>query len=112
MMIKALIYIGVTAAALLLIAQYVPGIAVGSFYTALVVAVLWGIIGWTLKPLLNILALPINLITLGLFSFIINALLFWLLATFVAGFSVAGFVPALIGSLLLSVVGWALHAVL
>lgn len=111
-MIKALIYIGVTAAALLLIAEYVPGIAVGSFYTALVVAVLWGIIGWTLKPLLNILALPINILTFGLFSFIINALLFWLLATFVSGFTVDGFIPALIGSLVLSAVGWGLHAAL
>lgn len=112
MMIKALIHIGVIAGTLLLISQYVPGIAVSSIYTALIVAILWGVIGWTLKPLLNIVALPINLLTLGLFSFIINALLFWFLSTFISGFSVDGFLPALEGSFLLSVVAWALHAAL
>jgi len=108
---KAILYVLAYAAALLVISNYVPGISVASFYTALVVGILWGILSFTLKPLLNILALPLNLITLGLFSFVINALLFWLLATFVAGFSVAGFIPALVGSVILSAVAWALHAV-
>lgn len=112
MLVKILIYIVAYAAALLLISEYVPGIVVANYYTAFVVAVLWGIIGSTLKPILNLLALPINILTFGLFSFIINALLFWLLATFVAGFTVAGFVPALVGSLALMVVAWALHALL
>ena|SRR5487761_2201721 len=112
MLLKILIRILATAAALLLIGQYVPGIAISSFYTALVVAVLWGIIGLTIKPVLTILTLPITIITFGLFSFILNALLFWFLATFIAGFAVAGFIPALVGSFLLTVVSWALHAAL
>ncbi len=112
MLFRIIVHIVAYAAALLLISQYVPGIEVASTYTAVVVAVLWGIIGWTLKPALNLLALPINILTFGLFSFIINALLFWLLATFVQGFSLDGFVPALIGSLALTLVNWALHAVL
>ncbi len=111
-MIKILIRILVIAAALLLIANYVPGIAVQSFYTALIVAIVWGIFGLTVRPILNLLALPINLITFGLFSFIINALLFWFIATFVAGFSVAGFIPALEGSVILTLVGWVLHLAL
>jgi putative membrane protein len=110
MLIKMVVFLLAYAGALLLIDAYVPGIEVGSFYTALIVAVLWGVLGWTLKPLLNLLALPINILTFGLFSFVISALLFWFLATFVSGFTVAGFVPALIGSLALTAVGWALHA--
>lgn len=109
---KALIRVLATAATLLLLSRAGVGITVDTLYTALVVAVLWGIIGLTVKPVLNLLALPINIITFGLFSFIINALLFWLLATFVAGFHVSGFIAALLGSLVLSVVAWALHAAL
>ena len=111
-MIKILIKILVTAAALLLIAQYVPGITVASFYTALVVAVIWGILGLTVRPVLKLLTLPINIITFGLFSLVLNALLFWFLSTFIKGFVVAGFVPALIGTVILSIVAWALHAAL
>ena len=111
-MIKILIRILATAVALLFIANYIPGIAVASFTTAVIVALLWGIMGLTVRPVLGLLTLPINLITLGLFSFVLNAILFWLLAAFVPGFSVAGFVPALEGSVLLMVVAWALHAAL
>jgi len=109
MLMRALIHVVVIAAALLLIAQAVPGIAIASPYTAVVVAVIWGLFGLTVRPLLNLLALPINILTLGLFSFVINALLFWFIASFVQGFSVAGFIPALEGSVLLTVVSWALH---
>ena len=108
---KALIYVFTIAVTLLLVSHYVPGILVESFYTALIVAVIWGILGLTVRPVLRILTLPINILTLGLFSFILNALLFWFLATFVAGFHVYGFVPALEGSFILAVVAWVLHAV-
>src|ERR1700690_1638825 len=111
-MIKILIKVLVTALALLLIAQYVPGITIASFYTALIVAVIWGILGLTVRPVLKLLTLPINIITFGLFSLVLNALLFWFLATFIAGFSVTGFIPALIGTVILSIVAWALHAAL
>lgn len=100
------------AAALLLIAHVVQGISISNFYIALIVAMLWGLISVTLKPVLMLLTLPINLLTLGLFTFVLNALLFWFLASFVAGFSVAGFIPALEGSVLLTLVGWTLHAIL
>ena len=109
--LKAAIRLLVVACALLLIAAYVPGIQIESIYTAFVVAVLWGIISLLFKPVLNLLTLPINILTLGLFSLVVNALLFWLLATFVQGFSVSGFLPAVAGSLLLSVVIWVLHKV-
>ena len=109
---KTLLHILATAAALLLISQFVPGITVDNFYTALIVAILWGIISLTIRPLINLLTLPINLITFGLFSFVINALLFWFLASFVEGFAVAGFIPALVGSLILSVISWIVHTML
>lgn len=111
-MLKILLRILATAGALLLIANFLPGISVASAYTALVVAILWGIMSVTLRPVLTLLTLPINLLTLGLFSFVLNALLFWLLSTFVAGFHVAGFLPALEGSVLLAAVSWALRAAL
>jgi putative membrane protein len=111
-MIKVLIRILVIAGALLVLPQFISGITVASLYTALIVAVLWGLIMLLVKPVLALLTLPINLLTLGLFSFVLNALLFWFLATFVAGFAVAGFIPALLGSLVLTVIGWLLHALL
>ena len=111
-MIKMLIKVLATAGTLLLIANYIPGITVSSFTIAVIVAILWGIIGLTVRPVLNLLTLPINLLTFGLFSFILNALLFWILAAFVPGFSVAGFVPALEGSVILMIVAWALHSIL
>jgi putative membrane protein len=109
-MIKILIRVLVTAATVYLLSQYVDGIHVDSFYTAFIVAIIWGIMGLTVLPVLKLLTLPITLITFGLFSLILNALMFWLLATFIKGFEVAGFVPALIGTVILSVVAWAMHA--
>jgi putative membrane protein len=107
---KALIYVFTIAVTLLLISQYVPGILVQSFYTAVIVAIIWGILGLTIRPILKILTFPINLLTFGLFSFVLNALIFWFLATFIAGFHVYSFVAALEGSVILAVVGWAVHA--
>lgn len=109
---RALIRVLAVAGTLLLINEYVPGIEVASFYTALIVSVIWGIFGLTIKPILTILTLPITIITFGLFSFILNALLFWFLASFVQGFAVDGFVPALIGSAILAAVSWVLNKVL
>ncbi|HVU79862.1 MAG TPA: phage holin family protein [Candidatus Paceibacterota bacterium] len=109
-MMKILLRVLATAAAILLIANFVPGIAVADFTTALLAAVVWGIMGLTIRPLIGLLTLPINILTLGLFSFVLNALMFWLLAAFVPGFTVAGFIPALEGSVLLTIVAWALHA--
>ena len=85
-----------------LTAHFVPGISVASPYTAFVLALLWGIVNITLKPLLVLLTLPVNLITLGLFTLVINALLFWLLSTIVKGFEVESFSAAFIGSLIVS----------
>ena len=107
---KILVHVLGTALALLVISNLGIGITVASFYTALIVAILWGVIVLVVRPVLGLLTLPINILTLGLFSFVLNALLFWFVATFVEGFSVDGFLPALIGSVILSAVSWLIHA--
>ena len=99
------------ALAVLAAAYLVPGFHVADFYVALIVAVLLGIIGVTLKPILVILTLPITLLTFGLFSFVINAGILWFVASFVDGFDIDTFFAALLGSLVVSIVQWALHRI-
>ncbi|MFA5070521.1 MAG: phage holin family protein [Patescibacteria group bacterium] len=98
LVINALIIIGIT--------YLVPGISVSSFYAALLVAVILGLINAIIRPLIIILTLPVNILSLGFFTLIINALLFWLVATIVKGFSVEGFMPAFWGALLLWLASW------
>ena len=87
--------------------QYVvPGIHVNTFLTAVVVAAILAFINTIIKPIISILTLPINILTLGIFSLVINALFFWGVAYIVAGFSVANFTAAFWGSLIVSVINW------
>jgi putative membrane protein len=109
MLLRALIRVLVTALTLIIITNYVPGIHVDGFYTAVVIAIIWGIFSITVRPILTILTLPINIITFGLFSFVLNALIFWGMASFIKGFEVHGFIAALIGSVIISAVSWILH---
>lgn len=95
-----------TILALLLVSNFVPGIEVSGFYIALIVAVVLGVINLIVKPILILLTLPINLLTLGLFTFVINAFLFWFVSTFIEGFTVDGFVPAFIGAFIIAAVHW------
>lgn len=92
--------------ALYLAAYLIPGFTVESFYIASIVALLLGVLNITLKPILVLLTLPLNIITLGLFTFVINAGLILGIASFVEGFEVSGFVPALLGGLVIAVAGW------
>jgi putative membrane protein len=93
------------AAALLLVANLYPGVQVANFTTALIAAFVLGLLNTLVRPLLVLLTLPVTLITLGLFLFVINAALFWATAAVLDGFSVAGFGAALIGSVLYSLCG-------
>ena len=92
-----------TSLVLLLVAYYIPGIHVDGFYAAFIAAVVLGLLNLFVKPVLFILTLPITILTLGLFMFIINAALFWFAATFIDGFSVDSFGYALLGSLIVTV---------
>lgn len=93
----------INALALAVVPQVVTSVVVTGFWTAVVAALLLGLINTLLRPVLILLTLPINILTLGLFTLVINALLFWLVATFVDGFAVAGFASALLGALVYSV---------
>ena len=98
------------ALALLLVTRVVPGVAIDDFYSALVVALVLGIVNALIRPILVFLTLPINLLTLGLFTLVINALLFWFVSTLVKGFEVAGFAAAFWGALVLWAVSWVTNA--
>jgi putative membrane protein len=101
---KIIIRILITALALVLVANLIPGIEVENFYAAIIAALILGLLNIFVKPLLVLLTLPITILTLGLFMFVINAGLFLFASSFVKGFSVDGFLPALIGSLLVSII--------
>ena len=98
------------AAALLFVAYLYPGVAVVSFGSAMIAALVLGLLNTLVRPVLVILTLPVTLITLGLFLFVINALMFWAAANVLDGFAVRGFGAALIGSLIYSVCGIVIDA--
>lgn len=101
-----------TAAAVFLTINIVGGLSVtGGWVTILLIALVWSAVSLVIKPVLHILALPITILTFGLFALVINALLFWLVAAIVPGFSVHGFVPALLGSIVLSILNWLIHSI-
>jgi putative membrane protein len=91
----------------MLTVHLVPGVTIaGGWPSLFLVALVWSVIVLVIRPVLSILTLPITLITLGLFSFILNALLFYAMTYVVPGFVVEGFVPALLGALVLSIASW------
>jgi len=94
----------VSTLAVLVAAHLIPGVGVASFTTAVVVAIVLGILNTFLKPVLQILALPITILTLGLFYFVINVLIIYLAAYLVSGFSVDGFIAALLFGFVVSIV--------
>jgi putative membrane protein len=94
-----------SATALLAIAQIYNGVEVENFAAALVAAFVIGLFNIFLRPIMIVLTLPVTLFTLGLFLFVINALLFWAAATILEGFQVQGFAAALLGSLIYSILG-------
>lgn len=94
-----------SAAALLLVAYLYSGVQVNSFGAALIAAFVIGLFNMVLRPVLVVLTLPVTVVTLGLFLFIINALMFWSAAGVMDGFYVRGFGAALLGSLIYSVLG-------
>jgi putative membrane protein len=100
----------VNAIALLVVAYFLPGVHVSSFAGALVAALVLGIVNAVLRPILVILTLPIVILTLGLFTLVINAITFYFVGHLGIGLQVHGFVTAFIGALLLSIVSFALSS--
>jgi putative membrane protein len=92
------------ALALLAVAYFYPGVHVESFFSAAVAALALGLANALIRPILVLLTLPVTILTLGLFLFVINAALFWLVAQIIQGFAVQGFFAALVGSVLYSLI--------
>ena len=100
------------AVALLAVAYLLPSIQVASFGSAMIAAVLLGLVNTVVRPVLILLTLPATLLTLGLFLFVINSLMFWLAGSMIDGFAVESFWSAFFGSLLYSLISWALSSLL
>lgn len=101
----------VTAVSLIITANVVPGFIVRSFGAALVAAVVIGLVNAIVKPILVILTLPLTILTLGLFLFVVNAITIWLAGVLTPGFVVTGLLPALLGSIVLTLVSSVINLV-
>ncbi len=111
-MLKLIVKWLLLGAALLFVAYVYNGVQVSSFGAALVAAFVIGLLNTVLRPILVVLTLPVTVLTVGLFLFVINALMFWAASGFLSGFQVRGFGAALIGSLIYSVIGMVIDSAL
>ena len=102
----------INALALLGVAYFVPGIHVSSFWIAAIAAAVIGLANMLIKPILVIFTLPVTIITLGLFIFVINGILFWAVGHFLQGFEVQTLMAGIIGAFAYSVISWVLSAVI
>ena len=102
----------INALALLALPYLFTSIHVEGVGTALVAALVLGLINTLIRPVLVLLTLPVTLLTLGLFIFVINGLLFWFVGSFVKGFTVEGFWTAVFGAIVYSIISWALSSLL
>src|SRR3954463_3163579 len=102
----------INALALLALPYVVPSIQVNGFMTAVIAALVLGLINALIRPLLILLTLPATVLTLGLFIFVINGLLFWWVGSFVDGFHVNGFWSAVFGAIVYSLISWVLSALI
>ncbi len=88
--------------------QIISGISVNPLYVALIVGACLTLFNMFIRPIINVLTLPINIVTLGLFSLVVNGLLFWYLGNVIRGFTVTTFTAAFVGAILVSVINWIL----
>jgi len=110
--VRLLLHWLINALVLMALPWILPSIRVDSFHSALIGALIIGLLNTLIRPVLIVLTLPITILTLGLFTFVINALLFWFAASFIRGFTVDGFWSAFLGALVYSLISWALSALL
>jgi putative membrane protein len=96
----------ITTLAIFALPYFVSGIGVNSILTAIIVAACLVFLNMVVKPIVTILTLPINILTLGLFSLVINGVFFWLIARIITGFTVSTFIAAIIGAFVISIVNW------
>jgi putative membrane protein len=101
----------INAVAVIISAKLIPGVGVNGIVAAIIVALVLGLLNTFVKPILLILTLPITILTLGLFYLVLNVIIVYIADYFISGFSVDGFVPALLFSLALAVIGWILDRI-
>jgi putative membrane protein len=111
-MVKMLVHWVLSALCLLLVAQFVPGFFVRGFGTALIAAIVIGLVNSTIGMLLKIVTFPLTILTFGIFWLVINALMLKFAAIFVPGFEVRGLWPAFWGGLILSLLNMAVRQIL
>jgi putative membrane protein len=111
-MLRLILLWFINALALFALPYVLPSIEVRSYRTALVAALVLAFINTLIRPILVLLTLPVTLLTLGLFIFVINGLLFWATAQMIGGFQVAGFWSAVGGAILYSIISWILSSLL
>ncbi|HJS76725.1 MAG TPA: phage holin family protein [Burkholderiales bacterium] len=109
-MLRLLIVWLINAVALIAVAYLMPSISVSSFGAALVAALVLGLVNAVVRPVLVLLTLPVTILTLGLFIFVLNGLLFWMVGSWLEGFNVGGFWAGVFGAIVFSLVSWALSA--
>lgn len=100
----------INAVALIAVAYLMPSISVASFQAALVAALVLGLVNAVVRPVLVLLTLPVTILTLGLFIFVLNGLLFWMVGEWLEGFNVGGFWAGVLGAIVFSLVSWLLSA--
>ena len=110
MILRLLLVWLVNTVALIAVAYLMPSISVSSFGAALVAALVLGLINAVVRPVLVLLTLPVTILTLGLFIFVLNGLLFWAVGAWLEGFNVGDFWAGVLGAILFSIVSWLLSA--
>jgi putative membrane protein len=110
MVVRLLLVWLINTVALIAVAYLMPSISVSSFGAAPVGALVLGLVNAVVRPVLVLLTLPVTVLTLGLFIFVLNGLLFWMVGTWLEGFDVGGFWSGVIGAILFSIVSWLLSA--
>ncbi len=101
--------IGLSLVVYYVLPEVISGISVLDHRSAIIAAVLFAVINFAIKPIIRVITLPLNILTLGLFGLLVNVLLFWFVASIIAGFSVATFIAAFWGALALTVANWILE---
>ena len=110
-MVRLILYILGNAFALWVTQALVPGITFrGSFVTLIIAGAIWGLFNLIVRPIAMVLSIPLLILTLGLFYFVLNGILLWLASFFLPGYHVDGIVSGILGALVMTVVNWAVHA--
>jgi len=106
---KIVMQLAINVFALLIVEYLIPGFILGDIKAAVVTAVIIGIVNTLIKPILQLIALPLSILTFGLTAFLINVALLWLTSIYIPGFEITNFATAILASIMLSLVSWFLH---